>query len=68
MLHSANPKKLNKNEDLSEDAFISVRRRNEIRVGGRYNEETGFEKGWGGEWVGLRILCKEKWPDNHEND
>jgi hypothetical protein len=35
MLHSTDPKKLNKNEGTSEDASISLRRGNKIVIRGR---------------------------------
>ena len=42
----SDPKKLNKKEDTSEDACISLRRGNKIVLGGRWRAETEWEKGW----------------------
>jgi hypothetical protein len=46
------PKTLSKKEGPSKDVRISLRRGNKIVRGGRGREETGWERGWGGEWRG----------------
>jgi hypothetical protein len=52
MIHSTDPKKLNKKEGPSENAEISLRRENKIIIGERRREGTGWERAWGGEWRG----------------
>jgi hypothetical protein len=44
MLHSTDPKKLNKKEGWNEDAWISLRRGNKIVIGGRWREGTWWER------------------------
>ena len=46
--HSTDPKKLNKKEDPSEDALISLRRGNKIVIGGRGRKGNGKERSWRG--------------------
>ena len=55
MLHSTDTKKLNKKEGPVKNVRISLRRGNKIVIGGRWREETGWERGWGKEWGGFRI-------------
>jgi hypothetical protein len=43
MLLSKDPRKLNKKEGPSEDAWISLRRGNKIVIRGRWREGTGRE-------------------------
>jgi hypothetical protein len=47
----SDPKKLNKKEDTSEDACISLRRGNKIVLGGRWRELGGRGDGKGSEGV-----------------
>lgn len=47
MLYSTDPRKLNKKEDQSKEACISLRRGNKIVLRGRWWERSGREKGWG---------------------
>ena len=54
MLHSTDPKKLNKKEGPSADAWILLKRGNKIVIRGRWREGTGWERRWGGEcrvWI-----------------
>jgi hypothetical protein len=53
MLHSTDPKKLNKVEGPSEGAWILLRRRNEIVHERQMEDGAGWEREWGGElWGG----------------
>ena len=49
MLHSTDPKKLNKKEGPSEDASIPLRRGNKIVMGDRGRKGTVWERGESGE-------------------
>jgi hypothetical protein len=67
MLHSTDPKMLNKKEGPSEDGFKLILG-NKIVIRGRWKERTGRKEGWGLEWV-FRIRCGdglEEWTDGHE--
>ena len=57
MLHSTDPKKLNKKEGPIEKACISLRRGNKIIIRGRWREETWRKENGG----------QERWLDGHEN-
>ena len=48
--HATDPKKLNKKESPSEDAWISLRRGNEAVIGHKWKERTEWEGEWGKEW------------------
>jgi hypothetical protein len=50
MLHSTNPKKLNKKKVPSKKVGISPRRDNKIVIRGRWREGTEREAEWVGEW------------------
>jgi hypothetical protein len=45
MLHSTDPKKLNKKKSPSENAQISLRMGNKIIIRERWKEGTGWERG-----------------------
>jgi hypothetical protein len=67
MLHSTDPKKLNKKEGTSEDVGLSLRRKNEIVIRGRWRERPLSERGRketgrcsGSVWGGTEEIAK--WP------
>jgi hypothetical protein len=67
ILHSTDPKKQNKKEGLSENAWISLRRGNKIVIRGKWMEGTGKEWRWREEWgiqdqVWRRTGKMTRWP------
>jgi hypothetical protein len=68
MLHSTDPKKLNKKEGQSKEGRISLRRGNKIVIRCKWREGSGKEgekKGMGG----FRIKCGKglgRWLHGHE--
>ena len=53
MIYTTDPKKLNKKEGPNKDAWISLRRGNKIVIGVRWNEGTGRNRGWRGNYRGV---------------
>jgi hypothetical protein len=66
--HSTDPKKLNKKEDPSEDALISLRRGNKIVIGGRWRERTQWKREWRREWGWFRTEYGERQEGGQENE
>ena len=69
MLHSTDPKKLNKKERPSEEASISFSREKIVKRGKRRKETLLSGEHEGNEEFSMR--CEEKqrrWLDDHEND
>jgi hypothetical protein len=68
MLHSTDPKKINKKEGPSEDASILFRKGNKIIMGGRGREGLGCERG-GDKRGRIRYGNRqERGPEGQENE